>query len=159
MRENTFDVPAYKFFAWKINDGRKSHTYDEYELLISNNKSMIAIPFENIDGLKVEEIQSLLSTSDIVISGSSYYSFNYGNGSVSNHLDNVNWFYFGPNYLNEHREETIDKLLEELMERVYMSKDEYTKRMYRCFFERYQDGSYEKTKERIKKLEMKSNNK
>ncbi len=90
MRENTFDVPAYKFFAWKINDGRKSHTYDEYELLISNNKSMIAIPFENIDGLKVEEIQSLLSTSDIVISGSSYYSFNYGNGSVSNHLDNVN---------------------------------------------------------------------
>ena len=38
MRENTFDVPAYKFFAWKINDGRKSHTYDEYELLISNNK-------------------------------------------------------------------------------------------------------------------------
>ena len=27
------------------------------------------------------------------------------------------------------------------------------------FFERYQDGSYEKTKERVKRLEMQSNNK
>ena len=62
-------------------------------------------------------------------------------------------------YLDEHREETIDKLLEELMERYYMQVDDISKRMYRCFFERYQDGSYEKTKERVKRLEMQSNNK
>lgn len=56
MKENTFDVPAYKFFAWKINDRLESHTYDEYKFSISNNKSMIIIPFENIDGLKVQEV-------------------------------------------------------------------------------------------------------
>lgn len=160
MRENTFDVPAYKFFAWKINDGLKYHTYDEYKFSISKtNNSIIIIPFENIDGLNVQEARTLLSTSEIVVSGGLYYSLNYGEGRVSQKLDNSNWFYFAPDYLNEHREETIDKLLEQFMERDYMSKDEYTKRMYRCFFERYQDGSYEKTKERVKRLEMQSNNK
>ncbi len=164
MKENTFDVPAYKFFAWKINDRLKYHSYDDYKFSISKtNNSIIIIPFENIDGLKVQEVQTLLSTSEIVVSASSYYSFNYDKGNVSHNLDNSNWFYFAPDYLNEHinehREENIDKLLEEFMERDYMSKDEYTKRMYRCFFERYQDGSYEKTKERVKRLEMQSNNK
>ena len=160
MRENTFDVPAYKFFAWKINDGLKYHSYDDYKFSISNiNNSIIIIPFENIDGLKVQEAQSLLSTSEIVIGGSLYCHIDYGKGRDSYKLDNANWFYFDPDYLNEHREETIDKLLEQFMERDYMSKDEYTKRMYRCFFERYQDGSYEKTKERVKRLEMQSNNK
>ncbi len=36
----------------------------------------------------------------------------------------------------------------------YNENDEITRKVYRCFFERYQDGSYEKTKERIKKLEI-----
>ena len=107
----------------------------------------------------MEEVQSLLSTSEIVIAGRLYCYFNYGEGRDSYNFDKANWFYFDPNYLKEHRDETIDKLLEECMERDYMSKDEYTKRMYRCFFERYQDGSYEKTKERVKRLEMQSNNK
>ena len=160
MKENTFDVPAYKFFAWKINDGKKSHTCDEYKFSISNNNSsIIIIPFENVDGLKVQEVQSLLSTSEIIISGGLYYSFNYDKGNVSHNLDSSNWFYFDSDYLDEHREETIDKLLEELMERYYMQVDDISKRMYRCFFERYQDGSYEKTKERVKRLEMQSNNK
>ena len=51
MRENTFDVPAYKVFAWKINDGKKYHSYDEYNYSISNtNNRIIFFPFENIDG-------------------------------------------------------------------------------------------------------------
>ena len=116
MRENTFDVPAYKFFAWKINDRLKYHSYDDYKFSISKtNNSIIIIPFENIDGLKVQEVQTLLSTSEIVVSGGLYYSFNYGEGRVSQKLDNSNWIYFAPDYLNEHREETIDRLLEEFM--------------------------------------------
>ena len=81
----------------------------------------------------MEEVQSLLSTSEIVIAGRLYCYFNYGEGRDSYNFDKANWFYFDPNYLKEHRDETIDKLLEECMERDYMSKDEYTKRMYRCF--------------------------
>ena len=46
-------------------------------------------------------------------------------------------------------EARIDKIFEELMERDYMISDEYTKRIYRCFFQRYQDASFQKTKERV----------
>ena len=160
MRENTFDVPAYKFFAWKINDGKKYHTYDDYNFSISNaNNRIIFFPFENIDGLKVQEVQSLLSTSEIVIVGCLYCHFKDSEDREFYNFDKAKWFYFDSNNLKEHRDETIDKLLEEYMEIDYMSEDKYIKRMYRCFFERNQDGSYEKTKERVKRLEMQSNNK
>ncbi len=158
MKENTFDVPAYKFFAFKIDDRLRYHTKEEYKLLFHNNdNNIIFIPFENIDGLKVEEVQSLLSTSEIVLGGGLYYHFNYDAGRNPYQLNIEFWIYFTPDYLNEHREKTIDKLLEEAMERSYMSEDENNKRIFRCFFERYQDGSYRKTKKRIRKLERKRN--
>ena len=30
MKENTFDVPAYKFFVLKIADGIQEHNYNHY---------------------------------------------------------------------------------------------------------------------------------
>lgn len=38
------------------------------------------------------------------------------------------------------------------MEEHYVDSDDSTRRMYRCFFERYQDKSYEKTLDRVRKL-------
>ena len=56
MRENTFDVPAYKFFTVKINDGRLFHTFTDYKTVLNKNNikknDILLIPFENIDGLK-----------------------------------------------------------------------------------------------------------
>ena len=69
-------------------------------------------------------------------------------------LCGVKALYIDEVMLDKNSEKTIDKLYEEYMEENYIRSDDYTKRMYRCFFERYQDGSYEKTKERIKRLEM-----
>lgn len=34
------------------------------------------------------------------------------------------------------------KTIEKVFEEKYINSDENTKRMYRCFFERYQDSSY-----------------
>ena len=61
MKENTFDVPAYKFFAMKINDGRVSHTIDDYKFLIDNgfSNNIMLIPFENIDGLEVQLVHKV----------------------------------------------------------------------------------------------------
>ena len=161
MKENTFDVPAYKFFAMKINDGRVSHTSDDYKFLITNNytDNIILIPFENIDGLKVEEVRSLLTTKEVFIFGTMYYESinfikNYDKLNKPIGLCGVKALYFDEVMLNKNSEKTIDKLYEEYMEENYVSSSDDTKRMYRCFFERYQDGSYEKTKERIKRLEM-----
>ena len=36
MKENTFDIPAYKFFVMKINDGRAAHSLVSYNDYIKN---------------------------------------------------------------------------------------------------------------------------
>ena len=50
--------------------------------------------------------------------------------------------------------ERIDKVVEKHFEEKYDQVLEKEKRIYQSFFERYQDGSYLKTKERIKRLEI-----
>lgn len=163
MRENTFDVPAYKFFTVKINDGRSFHTFTDYKTVLNKNNikknDILLIPFESIDGLKVEEVRELLGTKELFLLGTTYYkaaNFIERSEKISQPATVCNFkgVYFEDTFLNENCKKTIDKLYEEHMEEAYLTSNENTKRMYRCFFERYQDGSYEKTKERIKRLEM-----
>ena len=161
MRENTFDVPAYKFFVMKINDGRISHTIDDYKFLIDNgfSNNIMLIPFENIDGLEVQLVRGLLKTKDLFLLGTMYYKpinfiKNYDEINQPVNICDIRAVYFDKSDLDKNCQKTVDKLWEEHMEEKYSSSDDYTKKMYRCFFERYQDGSYEKTKERIKRLEI-----
>ena len=161
MKENTFDIPAYKFFAMKINDGRPQHMLDDYRFLIDNNyiNDIMLIPFENIDGLEVQLVQRLLKTKDLFLFGTMYYKpinfiKNYDEINQPVNFCDIRAVHFDKRYLDKNCQKTVDKLWEEYMEKNYISSDDYTKKMYRCFFERYQDGSYEKTKGRIKKLEM-----
>ena len=161
MRENTFDIPAYKFFAMKINDGRVSHTIDDYKFLIDNgfSNNIMLIPFENIDGLEVQLVRGLLKTKDLFLLGTMYYKpinfiKNYDEINQPVNICDIRAVYFDKMDLDKNCQKTVDKLWEEYMEENYISSDDYTKRMYRCFFERYQDGSYEETKKRIKRLEI-----
>lgn len=61
------------------------------------------------------------------------------------------------NTFDVRRDMTIDKIIEYSLERDYVTQDDRVKRVFRCFFEWYLDGSYKKTKERICKLEMRYN--
>ena len=147
MKENTFDVPAYKFLVLKIDDGKKSHTYNEYrEYLQSYINYKIYIPFENIDGLEVKEVRDLLNTREIMI----VTAINY-----NNNIGIVNLYYLPEEFLDDKEMERIDKIIEENMSEDYINYDDFHKKMARCFFERYQDRSYKKTKKRIRKLERK----
>ncbi len=154
MKENTFDVPAYKFLVVKIGDGKKSHTYDEYQEYIRTYNVCIYFPFENIDGLEVEEVRHLLGTKEImIVAATSYNNDNYDDINID-----INTVYYLPeNFLNDKNMERIDKVIEENMSENYMSYPDFQKKIVRCFFERYLDGSYRKTKKRIRKLERKRN--
>lgn len=165
MKENTFDVPAFKFFLIKVNDNKALHTRKEYENSL-NNRNFYMIPFENIDGLRVEEACDLLGINDFLLIGTMYYkssnNFLYSVANTLKYSEDMGICSFRGIYLDEcflktRLKKRIDKIFEELMERDYMISDEYTKRIYRCFFERYQDGSFQKTKERVKKLEIENN--
>lgn len=151
MKENTYDVPAYKFFIVKINDGKKEHSPDEYTHILYNNPNrIIRIPFEDVDGLTIQEVKDLLHRSDIVLL--SCISYEGEPGILQHSVLNIFYVDFKDDNLKE--DDTIDKVFERLMEKNYMQVDDTAKRVMQCYFERYQDKSYEKTKQRIMSLVM-----
>lgn len=150
MKENTYDVPAYKFFIIKINDGKKEHSPDEYTHILYNNPNRsLRIPFEDIDGLTIQEVKDLLHISDIVLLGCNAYE---DHGVFQHSVLNIFYVDFKDDNLKE--DDTIDKIFECLMKKNYMQVDDTSKRTMRCYFERYQDKSYEKTRQRISSLMM-----
>ena len=134
MRENTFDVPAYKFFILKINDGLKMHSYSYYQSLISRGfqGKHTLIPFENIDGLEVGEMRNLIKISEILILGATYYEECTNNCYIHN-LANINTLYFSSECLDDKKNLTIDKICEERMEQEYLRSDDYTKKCIDAF--------------------------
>lgn len=156
MKENTFDVPAYKFFVLKIADGIREHNYNHYHSFTSTGthySPVTFIPFENVDGLEVDELRRLIGTNEVFILGATYCELNSTMGPISK-FGNTIEIYFGKDFLDHKKNMTIDAICAEAMEEKYVTRNDREKRMYRCFFERYQDKSYKKTKERIRKIEM-----
>ncbi len=156
MKENTFDVPAYKFFVFKTNDSLRTHSIFYYNSLISASTSIprdvTLIPFENVDGLEISEIRDLIGTDEVFVFGSLYYErWSNGNRYIDN-IANIKPIYLSKEYLDNRKDKTIDKVCEEYMEEHYVDSNDSTRRMYRCFFERYQDKNYEKTLDRVRKL-------
>ena len=156
MKENTFDVPAYKFFVLKTNDSRRTHNIDYYNSLISMStptpSDITLIPFENVDGLEISEIRDLIGTNEVFVFGSLYYErWNNSNNHIDN-IANIKPIYLSKEYLDNRKDKTIDKVCEEYMEDHYVDSSDSTRRMYRCFFERYQDKNYEKTLDRVRNL-------
>ncbi len=153
MKENTYDVPAYKFFIVKIVDGKREHSKNEYTYLLQNNPNQcFLIPFEDVDGLTIHEVKGLLHTSDTSLFGCTAYKNEYGMFQSSAEIA----IYVDFKDVNIKEDDTIDKAFEWQIEKIYMEENEQTKRMLRCYFERYQDKSYEKTRQRILSLMMKN---
>ena len=75
--------------------------------------------------------------------------------NYKNNIGIVNLYYIPEEFLDDKEMERIDKIIEENMSEDYINYDDFHKKMARCFFERYQDRSYKKTKKRIRKLERK----
>ena len=93
----------------------------------------------------------------MIVVATSYNNDNYNDNN--NKIDIRTLLYLPEEFLDDKKPERIDKVIEKSMSEEYMEYVDFHKKVARCFFERYQDGSYEKTKERVKRLEMQSNNK
>lgn len=150
MRENTFDVPAYKFFVLKPHDNIRIRGIDAYNDFFHQRSFFPAtpIPFEDIDGLEVDEVRDVLGTDEICV-----FSAVCWKDDSTLHLWGINPLYFSKKCLDSNKDMTIDALCEQAMADLYMASNDKTQRIYRCFFERYQYKSYEKTKEKIRMIE------
>ena len=155
MRENTFDIPAVQFYVSNGMTDCTSELYPRAKGELGNDPTKIAVPFEAVDGLVVKEILDYLENYSFIRSGISISALSVSDSLKGDKVyipllfEKINTYGYAEIYNMR-----VDKVIERYFEEKYNQSNEITKRIYRCFFERYQDGSYEETKKRIKRLEI-----
>lgn len=149
MKENTFDIPSVKFCI-----GYRTIPYGKR--ICEINETFILVPFEDIDGLTIDDVLKTINNKEFVFAAISLTK------SITSDVYNIGYLVrekFDSDSLQSQMLDCIDKVVEKRLEEKYSQANEKEKRIYQSFFEKYQDGSYLKTKERIKRLEMRKHNK
>ena len=155
MRENTFDIPAVQFYVSNGMTDCTSELYPRAKGELGNDPTKIAVPFEAVDCLVVKEVLDYLENYSFIRSGISISALSVSDSLKGDKVyipllfEKINAYGYAEIYNMR-----VDKVIERYFEEKYNQSNEITKRIYRCFFERYQDGSYEETKKRIKRLEI-----
>lgn len=163
MKKNTYDIPAYKVGILKITDGGETnYSCDDY-YDAAEDGNILVIPFEDIDGLEVQEVQDLIKTKELMV------QFYYGyTGWQTNNRNNLVlkksgrftlYLYIDAETLEKNKTMPVDQVVEHTLEEFYNNFTEEQKKCARCFFERYQDKDYKITNQRIKKIIENNNQK
>ena len=156
MKNDTFDIPAYKFCILRDNRIDKD-TLKVMPKIVFNESQMI--PFENVDGLTVGEVESFLDTNPILCM--CYIDCGRDKLSDSGIIHTVGTLCLDSDFINVYQDMSIDDAFCMLLEENYFNKEieeiEVLQKVARCFFERYKDFSHNDTKERVKRLEKKNN--
>lgn len=160
MKPETFDIPAYQFAILNIG----STLLDETEMITPEmvectvnytNKCGYtkSIPFEYVDGLTIGEVRNYTDIKGPIIL--MCYVGHEGFNRNGSYITGLQCVYLDNNYTSKNIEKPIDQAFEEVFEQHYMHQgtNPITKKVARCFFERYQDKSHEQTVDRIKRLE------
>lgn len=146
MKDNTYIIPAVDFYVGISEFGTPDNIFKELK-----EGKIKFIPFECVDGLLIEDLGFLLLEKNLIVVAINKLNFYKGeNKQVINNV--LNLTVFNKEELDSLKEKTIDKVVEDIYESKYEKASLRTRRFYNSFFERYQDGDYNKTKERVKKL-------
>ncbi len=125
MKDNTYDIPGMKFY-----------------FVFPSGK--FAIPFENVDGLRVSEVKEACQVSSFgLLSAIEYKDLN-----GIEQLTRINQINFSSNYLLGKENTRIDKLFEDNLKQCIGVKK--MERTYACFLERYQGKEYQEIKQLLK---------
>lgn len=153
MKKQTYDVPAYKFGIAKISCSQKGESYSvqDYQYALQNARCAV-IPFENVDGLTMEEIKDFIGIKELHFL--SYMRYEDQTADIKENYFVMMQVYVDEQLLNKNSNTPIDQIIEKTLEDNYDKFDYRQKKACCCFFERYQDREYELTKERIKRLEQ-----
>lgn len=151
MKDNTYIIPAIDFYVVIPKEGEQFFSLENmFKKMLKGHCRFIA--FENVDGLTIKELLIFNSFSNgFSVCAVNRIEYNE-NGEViklNNVLDSL---FFPSSIIETLKDKTIDKIVEENYELRYKEADLKNKRYYNSFFEKYQDGSFEKTKERIKRI-------
>lgn len=137
MKDNSYDIPAMKFYiVIPPYSGGLDLT------IIDGN---LGIPFENVDGLNVQEVLELFHISSFALISAT----SYRDQCFQEHVKSILQLNFGHKYLEDRLDMRIDKVYEEAL-RANKDINKNAKRTYACFLERYQGKEYQEIKQLLK---------
>lgn len=145
MKENTYIIPAIDFYIVKPNDSFES--FEDAEFKIKQGRVSL-IPFGYVDGLLVDELINNFGLTNNFLFCAINMVDTIGGDRYMNILHTS---FFNTNSLENQMNCQIDKVIEQLYSNSYHTVSIRSRQIYNSFFERYQDGDYEKTKQRIKR--------
>lgn len=152
MKSNTFDIPTYRFYIVRHENGAYNITgISSYKDSIERG-TYSTIPYEEVSGLTFKDLKDIGLKGEVFIA--CFCDFN----SINKKRYRIPLFYAPHEICRELDDKVIDDVVIESLEQKYNAASTYEKRIYNCFFERHQDLSHEHTVERIKKLEKTNNN-
>lgn len=153
MYKDSYDIPAYKF-GFIMDYSSIDYNHDTVEDKINTHDEGILIPFEDLDGLTLAEIKEVYNFTHenarfrficyYGVKNENRYGLVYGLGYIVKYclnLDNL--------YENSSR---IDRIIELKLMNLYASASADEKKVFKCFFERYQDKTHEETVNRVYKM-------
>lgn len=152
MRDNTYDIPAYKFALVKFDFDilRECKDCNAVKKYIYNNPNLCYfIPFENFDGLTVEELKSLFCQHHNNFYFVCYTSLSYsrGSGTVNEYK-----FSFGLLLLDLDIGVRIDEEIKNFMINNLKTRNAEVQRVFGCFLERYCYRSQDEVTNEITKV-------
>lgn len=154
MQNDSYDIPGFKFglaIPKERIDFFDNDSYMTYFSFKLNHNRVFFVPFENFDGLTVEETLKTIRGDGITFACYSEYD------NPSTKAKDIYVHYnltFLPSYLNALAFRRLDKLIELELGNILKKEDSsYTnKRVAKCFLQRYMYGSFEETKAKIMEL-------
>ncbi len=151
MKPDNYNIPGYQFYLVKpkqANIGReedfisrKSKIHEDLEKSRSMNYSLI--PFEEVDGLTIKDLDSIIHGEIFLacyINIPSLHEFRYHS--------KIFYYLLPDNSLSKKRYEdmAIDEFVTEQMKEKYKSLSKAERRVYDCFLTRYGSEEFVKQK-------------
>lgn len=154
MQNDSYDIPGFKFGLAIPKEEIVFFDDDSYMtdfLFKLNHNRVFFVPFENFDGLTVEETLKTIRGDGITFACYSEYD------NPSTKAKDIYVHYnltFLPSFLKDLGLRRLDKLIELELGNILKNKySPYTStRIAMCFLQRYMYGSFEETRAKIMKL-------
>ena len=139
MKDNSYDIPAMKFYVLLPE-------YRNFDIEKCDDEGGLysCIPFEDFDGLRVKEIQSICEVSSFAVASAIAYKKPNGIEFITF----INKVIFPKESLMGQEEMRIDKLFEQALEQNL--DNDNVEKTYACFLERYQKKEYQEIKQLLK---------
>ena len=144
--KSDYDIPAYHFSILKKTTIKKEKEVRPQVFYVDKQVKKTLIPFENVDGLLVNEVQQVLGIKTLTIA----CTVNIGTEEII-----LSEYHFSNLELEEKEDDTINSLMKDYCYSEFSDASLEEQRRMNCFLERYVKDSESQVFRKVNKSKMK----